>query len=93
MHEHLIADLERRFPSPPIYHRARMVCPEEWILERGIEAGRAEVIHYLKALWGVIDTPLDPQDTNVRTPENRPAADEYGRSAPAPYPEPSSDGP
>lgn len=83
-HEALIRELQRLFPTPPLYQTPRLVSTEEWILQRGIEAGRAQVIDYLKDIWG-----LSPQsyedDDNVSSPQNRISADEYCRAT-APYP-------
>lgn len=76
----LIDQLRTYFPTPPIYQTRRVGEIHEWILERGIEAGRKEVIDYLENLWGLSPNPHRELE-DVRTPENRPAADEYGRTA------------
>lgn len=89
---HLIEELKERFPFGPIYRAPRITNVEDWILQRGIEAGREEVIVYLAALWGVIEAPYeDPPD--VRPTQDRIPADLYGCAPSAPYPESRSGSP
>ena len=89
MNERIIRELEETFPYTPIHAAPRIQNVEDWILQRGIEAGREEVIIYLRAKWGVDESRFIPED--VYSPQNRIPADLYGTASPAPYPEPGTD--
>lgn len=88
-HADTIQELKERFPYGPIYRAPRITNVEDWILQRGIEAGREEVIVYLAALWGVIESP-EEELPYVRSPQNRISADQYCSSPASPYPESGS---
>ena len=76
--QEIIDELRLIFPTPPIYQSRKVGDIHEWILQKGIEGGRQEVIDYLENLWGLSST---PHVEDVYPTENRPAADEYGRAA------------